>query len=528
MFWEKWKTNNKPQKEMENREQPSKERLRLEQAIEQFRLGKRNYISVIYGAMACKDAYCVNLAAETITGYMESLTSNGLVKLDEEFRQYTSMEWNTDWAKVSATEIGNKVRRREDYLNVLRLGTFHPNGFFREKCLRLLTEDAESLPYLLLRLNDWVRPIREQIISPAEEMISKASAEALICSLPFLEKVGRGSRREHSCYQRIQSAVVKRIRERITELDFGKINKFDFGVKRYLYHLILRNNLIGKERADELLFSERNNQCKEMIIRDILGYYNNSIEELDGYLTNKSAVVRRMALEKKYELLKATWEGLEVMLLDASKSIREMVCYILRKHTDMDIAGFYRSYLESEHRDAAILGLGENGLEGDAELLMPFLEAERERTVCNTIKALGSLMGEKGAEVFWKYLSDDRVSVAKRAYLAVRTNGIQFGAARLYEGFLQARESFQRRYFILLLLEVSSTWKRLPYLLQLFQYEDSNLQRKIHFGICDRCYHAKVTAAEAENIRNIMNRPELQIPDSWKEAIEFDFKYVVH
>jgi hypothetical protein len=41
------------------------------------------------------------------------------------------------------------------------LASCHPNGYVREAALHgLSTNDERTLPFVLLRLNDWVAPIR--------------------------------------------------------------------------------------------------------------------------------------------------------------------------------------------------------------------------------------------------------------------------------------------------------------------------------------------------------------------------------
>lgn len=56
------------------------------------------------------------------------------LELYERFRELTSLEWFVDWQKVSITGILEKLEP-EDGNYVLILGTFHPNGYFREACV---------------------------------------------------------------------------------------------------------------------------------------------------------------------------------------------------------------------------------------------------------------------------------------------------------------------------------------------------------------------------------------------------------
>lgn len=513
-------------------------REQTENAVRNLYEGRQNYLAIVYQAFALGDSGSIELAAEAVGTVMNGMDAAQIMRLDEQFRQYTSMEWLIDWKEVSLTAIKDKVKSREDYLWVVRLGTFHPNGFFRQKCLEELGKDPESLPYLLLRLNDWVRPIREQMARIVTECIERASVDALIAALPFLEKVKRGERRDSALVPVLEEKVGQRIRKQLENVNLYRLHQYDFRVKKYLYHLLIGEKILDKKQADDVLKWEKNSNCRSVIIREILEQYAPALEELDIYLENRSAVVRRKALDFKYAILKKDWPGLEKMLLDRSGGIRDSVRYILQKHTDFDVLQYYILHLETEYRNVAILGIGENGTEAGAAWIMPCLRhgpcaetddsafgADEERCVRNSVKALGKLLGEKGADVYWEFLMDDRVTVAKAAYQAVRSCGIFYGAGRLYEAFQKYCGDFRANYLLNLLMEEPS-WERLPYLLLLYQYEEPGMRDRIRKKVSQRSVYGKVSAQEAEQIREILRRPELQIPPKVAEAIVFDLKFV--
>ena len=58
-----------------------------------------------------------------------------VIRLSEHFRQYTSMEWSIDWKKLNIREKKDWFRSDRDYFWVLALGSFHPNGYYRQACL---------------------------------------------------------------------------------------------------------------------------------------------------------------------------------------------------------------------------------------------------------------------------------------------------------------------------------------------------------------------------------------------------------
>lgn len=519
MFW----TKRRSKKEEEDRLVEYREY--IGNAIDNLNDGKLNYIAIVYQALVSKDSQIIRLSSKSINETLKHINSKQIIKLDEQFRQYTSLEWYTDWKQISLQELKKDISNHEEYLSVIRLGTFHPNGFFREKCLMELKEDPESLPYLLLRLNDWVKPISDKIINIIEICICNSNINNLINALPFLEKVKKGERRNTNIFIKIEHMIVHRIKEQVSDLKTYEIQKYDFNVRKYLYILLLNEKVVSKEQADQWLQREKNSNCKSIIIRAILDNYICNMNEIDVYLQNKSAVVRRKALDYKYAILKENWIGIEKLLLDNSKGVRETVCYIIKKYTDMDILDYYIEHLKTEYNIVAILGIGENGNKENAKDIMGYLQSDNEKEVCVTLRSLGFCLGTDGESIYWKYIMDPRISVAKSAYYAIRSNEIRYGSKQIYERFIKCEYEYTKRYLIMLLLNESS-WSRLPYLLQLYNYEDTKLQDKIRKKVTQRSMYGKVTKDEAVRIHDIMNDSTLKIPAKLISDIELDLKYV--
>ncbi|MBQ7775846.1 MAG: hypothetical protein IJ379_07985 [Lachnospiraceae bacterium] len=498
---------------------------RLEQAIDEFRQGKQNYLPAIYQALASKDKEAMKLAAHEIAQYMKGLDSNQLIRLDERFREYSSMEWNIWWEKVDLSFWKVNIENTEDYLWSLRLGTFHPNGYFREKCIWELAGEDDSVRFVLLRLNDWAAPVREAA-QAAAAYITELKAEALVACLPYLEKVKQGGRRDRNVLQELEDQVGDRIQSQLQHVDLCNLKKYDIRARKYLYRLLLERKLLTKEEVDLVLNREKSSQCQVLLMTYFLRYYECSVEELDNYLQHKSKVVQRKALEQKYNMLKTAWVGLEKLLLASTVGTRGMVSYILRKHTEFDIVAYYAERLETPQKKICILGIGENGGQEDAGLLMKYLEELAEGIVKNTLHAISLLQGAKAADIFWKYLLDERPVVMRQAYREIVANDITFGAKQVFETFVQTESQLLREKLAHQLLRERS-WDRLPYVLKLYWYEDEQIRDILWWGVHGRSVYAQLSKEEAENIRRIMYDEKYRIPKKLQEEIEFDLKFIV-
>src|SRR5260370_306373 len=85
----------------------------------------------------------------------------------------------------------------------------HRSGYVREAALRLLaeTKDGTDLPYLFIRLNDWVAEIRRFAESAIAERLRPQSAPGLVELLPLVRHLGRWSRAEQDMESRINEVL---------------------------------------------------------------------------------------------------------------------------------------------------------------------------------------------------------------------------------------------------------------------------------------------------------------------------------
>lgn len=495
----------------------------LKIAVEHLDQGQEYYLPVIYQCLVSKDADVARFAANAISKHMRNLNTAEIINLNDQFRQYSSMEWYICWNKIDLKQWEKTIKTREDFLWIVRLGTFQSNGFFREKCIKELEADKDSIKYLLLRLNDWVEPVRKAAENACKNL-PNLTADELIQCLPFLEKIHRSSRRQDSAIETIEEFFATKIWENIDQCNPADIRKYDAKTRLILYRLLSKQKLLNKDKINQILTFEKNSQCQTLIITSLFNKYELSMQELDNYLNHKSKLVQSKALEQKYKTLGDYWNGLEEMLLSPSAKIRNITKYILQKHTNIDINSFYIQHLDTQHKKICILGIGESGKEEDASIITKYLNDANSSIVKNTLHAIGLLLKHKADDIFWKYLQDERPTVMIQAYREISMNNIRYGAKQIYELFLK-RESitYRRKLFSLLIKE--QYWDRLPYVLMLYSYEDEYIKNLLSEGVyCNNLYD-KIPAEKAEMIRKILQDENYKIPPSIQEKINFNLKY---
>ena len=290
----------------------------------------------LYEQLVYEDAKGCAVVADYIKQFMSGLGTVQLIRLDERFRETSSMEWFTKWKEVDPVKFEKYVADREAFLWILRLGTFHPNGYYREKCVRQLIGDKDSVPFLLLRLNDWAGVVRD-LAGGVSDTVKMLTVEEIIESLPYLDKVEHGFRRDYGIIEDIKKTMSDSIREGISEFDLKKVRYYDLPVRRRLYRLIFETRAIDKDGIRTLIDFEKNSQLKVNLLSGYMNKYEVSIEELDAFIDHKSEVVQRLAIELKYSRINNIWEGLEQKLISSSAGLRSTVRFLLQMKSDIVI-----------------------------------------------------------------------------------------------------------------------------------------------------------------------------------------------
>ncbi|MBR6309159.1 MAG: hypothetical protein IKR39_11190 [Lachnospiraceae bacterium] len=495
----------------------------FDKAYREFIEGDEKKLPAVYSYIASGDIKVTVKAAEAVARYMEKLDYTGICSLEDWFRQFTSMEWSIDWKEIEPKSI--KTMTKADYLWVLRLGTFHPNGFFREKCIRELKADKASVPFVILRLNDWVKQVRN-VAEEACLSVTGMSGTEIIAYLPYLEKVKRGIRANNAVIKEFEDRMAAEAGKHSDLFDKSFVRKYDVKTRKAAYRLFAGRKLLSKDEINSIISLEKNSQIQALLMTLLMDNYDVSTEELDDYLKHKSVTVNYKALECKYKRVSNSWDGLEDFLLAKSAGMRAYVRYILERHTQTDVAAYYKMRLETDNRKICIQGLGECGTKEDAETLKPYLEDSDEGIVKVTLHAIGSLLREDGAEIYWRFLQDAHEVVARQAYREIAAHDVRYGAEKIYDTLIGTESELLKEKLTLMLLK-EPVWEALPYRLMLYASEDEAIKNIIHPFNGRISTYSTMSTEHAEWIKSIMADDRYKIPKDLQDKILFSMKYSI-
>lgn len=498
----------------------------VRESVQKLCEGDKSRIRVVYSALAYGDSALTRMAGRAIRSHLDTYSRKQMLELSKTFRQYTSMEWTIDWKNISIKKIRSDFENENDYIYALILGSFHPNGHFREKCIIELAEYPDTLFYIALRANDWVEQIRKRAMDLMYIKIKNCSINEILQATPSFDKLLISERRDTHELNEIYEKFALRIENEIYKIQIDDILNYDFETRKNIYKLVFSKKMLDIEKAEHLLKNEKQSYCRGIIISGILESYNCSMQQIDFYLKSEDILVKRKSLEYKYLILADVWPGLEDQLLDKSSRIREYAVWILQRHSQFNVLDFYINQMDGRNLKSAITGIGETGNKEHAKMLMPYLESAQQKIVRTTILALGRLIGSDGDDLYWRYLLDERIGISKAAYISIRKNSIRYGIKKLYAEYLANSKYNVRRYLIMLIMQEDS-WERLPYLVDLYGKADlAELQDRILTKIKQRNVYSKVTAEQVELINKTLAEKEGALPADVIEDIKFDIKHI--
>ncbi len=310
---------------------------------------------------------------------------------------------------------------------VWALLTMHASGFVREAAMKklFLIGDYElALPFLLLRLNDWVIQVRTIAAEAVQGLINSKSAHLWIPVLGLLPRLQGRSRADHAWLQdRLVRLFTIRKNRRFLLIAAGSP---ETATVRWAARAMLtlprseRNMLVWSlvdhpDAVVRLNVARALRDGKPSAVRDQL---------FEDLASDSNMLVRREVLLARLDVPGVNRQViLRAALLDRHASMRETARYYLRKDggrcgAAFDFRNFYlekRESAELRTLPQVILGLGECGECEDANIVAPYVEMADVRVAKAAIRACGALDRKNRLLWFVALLTDARPGVARAA-----------------------------------------------------------------------------------------------------------------
>ncbi|NLK95767.1 MAG: hypothetical protein GX275_11390 [Clostridiales bacterium] len=434
----------------------------LERNINELNNGNINVIPWIFCVFAESSKQHKLIAAKALNEVLKELDFFSICKIDREMRQTTSMEWSIDWRRLKVENfLTNKMSNYEKRA-VIIFSSFNPNGYIREKAVKLLLNFQNTLPYITLRKNDWVLQVRQAAHLAFCKRIEEAEDMELLRTLPFLEKLRRSS---GDAYVELSEIIYKKMSSPLGQEVIKKGSKSnEIYTRKMCFNILFEMKLPINPWVIEHLKRERDPFLRKMIFIKLVEGKTDISEISRQFLNDKYGAIRVMALQYIYDNRKEiVLQEAKRMLLDKNPYVRELARKIIKELCpSINIYKFYIDNL-STNTQCAILGLGEIGSIEDCSIIEPYLYIDNVSIVRASMITLMRLNSEKYKTTITEMLLSVNKSILKTATVLIEKYSVE-NFERIFEIYERTNYENNKIKCVKLLFRASK-WQRLIYML---------------------------------------------------------------
>lgn len=389
-------------------------------------------------------------AAGSIERILRSFEPLDLARLDRDVRDIGEWRFPAKFDRLVRQCVPELTR-------VTGVLSMHPNGRVREGAVRLLSDvlDGSELPFLLIRLNDWVPQVREAASNAVSARIRDDYAPHLVDCLPLVERLAGQRRDDHGLLLEAVRALFASERNRPALL--RGIESRDPHTRRGCFRLLVQSLPPGKTSELREILRSPDPVIRFRSLRELLARLpDEGLRPALASVENDPFVpVRRAALIAYAERLSAlSLDRLNAALLDCRPSLRDVARFYLRQRAQPDFAALYAAHLDADHpREVAtaIAGLGEVGSKQDAIRLIPFLRHADAKVRRAAVRAVAHLDIEQNVELLLQAVSDPSTSVCHAARDVLLSYSYLLKPGALWAAFQHAAPPHAKKAIILLI-----------------------------------------------------------------------------
>jgi HEAT repeat protein len=443
-------------------------------------------------------------AASIVESQSQTISSLHLLQLQDRLR---GGDWNysAHLSQWNAMKLERLSKFFQTHPRLVAMASFHPNGYVREAAVKYLEAQLSGLelPYLLIRLTDWVPQISERAKMALEARLQKDYFHNLIDNLLLIELLSK--KRRGSAPEAIASAVFAKIHEALKApenrpLLLKGLTAPTWETRRMCLKLlkIMRVESLAcdgnaeakleKARCDAREVIEAVLAEKDVTNRLLIFDFSSDLEtaeqiDLMTRLGKDTAPpIRRTALETLCRIdSNSAAQNLEKGLLDSSPLVREFARFkLIQSGSAINFRQFYLEKLQSKPSaktiGSALAGLGEVGDEEDVEVLLTFFIHPKVGVRKFATLALGKLCTEGHDEVFLQMLDQASIGLSRAATSVISGLLEPVDGPTLFQIFDQTQWKHVKLHAVRLFNSLPK-WDRISYLLMASASQQADVKK---------------------------------------------------
>ena len=383
--------------------------------IEEIRTAKEPAAIGDLMPLGLADNESVRVAARAaIRELLELLPLESLPLLDETLRRvWGYLEY---WHGLRPESVPGLASVSVDDKAFVRLVASHRSGFVRAEALRLLSNDEslEVIPYILLRLTDWV----DQVRSAAELLVGKRLhsefADGFVSCLPLLDRLAGSTR--------LNPATVRAIHGLLCTVACAPallrgMSSPSHVVRRRCFRLSIANAAFQLDEVLDKATSDPDVLVRTWAFESAVKIPNCWGSFQERALSDPYSPIRRIVFESLEVDPETPISSFVAFLTDPSAAIRQSCQHLIDTRFNGSSAAYYRSALNGSTGQAAsicVRGLAETGNVDDVKAIAGLISKNSARTRSEVVRALRKLGADRELDLI-AVLKMDVPSVAREA-----------------------------------------------------------------------------------------------------------------
>lgn len=326
-------------------------------------------IEYIYPLVFEKDIELASTAAQIISEIMERVRGK---------------QWNMVYDRVKYTKIN--IDRMSILLNfnpevsvhLLGVASLNYSGYIREKALKLSSglPDSRIIPYILLRLSDWVLPVRNLALHILKSKFTAENFDAFIDNFYLIDKL-----------QNVLRVDLKSVRQEIVDYlgDDTLLDKLKSKLKhpnvklRLFCYRLLEDRIAVDDDIINFALKDKSFEVRVWLVNAIKNLDEARRDNVIGkLLQDKSAKVKTAVLRNYENVVCLKFKEMLVRLVaDDNAAVRDEARFICKKHSIIkDFPEFYRQQIFINPVPGVLIGLGETGNKKDYDIVYRLFDHE--------------------------------------------------------------------------------------------------------------------------------------------------------
>lgn len=406
--------------------------------------GHLSAVPDFFGLVFDENPQIASEAAEAAVRLVTRMPKCDWHRFEPPMRMYVHNYW-MPYPMIAPERLDEFSRFGNRQAILLGLASFHASGYVRKAAVKHLASQQfnVALPFLLLRVNDWVDEVHTAALEACFAHLTPDNAQTLVENLPRILTLAQAHR--HDLTPFVQAVETLLLHSESRHFLLHGMFASDPSTQRACARLALTISDEDLATVFKNAFASNDPLVCRMVARALRARPAGDAlqtEFMPRLAHDPLAANRREYLyliDEKYPE-RAAWV-LRNALTDAHPSVRETARFYLHRRENIDFARFYRAALagpEVPKLAAALAGLGETGTREDAAQVAEYLANASADVRQAAVGAVGKLNGAAYLPQLMDALNDERSRVSRAARTALTAHLSELDDAQLWQRFVNA------------------------------------------------------------------------------------------